>query len=144
MRLREIRAVVAWLVLAIATVGQRPVIALQEVPQPARAERENNVKQLHQAHSAARGQRGLAGSRLVVEISRDAQKHADWMASTGQFVHSDLDYWEVILMGPGTPEKAIEGWMDSKNHRKILMSGGEIGFGYAKITGVVYWVGMVR
>ena len=144
MRLREIGAVVAWLVLAIATVGQRPVSALQEVPQPARAERENNVKQLHQAHSAARGQRGLAGSRLVVEISRDAQKHADWMARTGQFVHSDLDYWEVILMGPGTPEKAIEGWMDSKNHRKILMSGGEIGFGHASVEGETYWVGLVR
>jgi uncharacterized protein YkwD len=144
MRLREIGAVVAWAVLAVVIVCQQPVVALQEVPQPASAEQENTVKQLHQAHSMARSDRGLVGSRLVAEINRDAQKHADWMASTGQFVHSNLDYWEVILMGPQTPEKALEGWLDSKDHRKILMSGGEIGFGYARINGVAYWVGMVR
>ena len=144
MRLREIGTVVAWVVLAVVVVCQQPVVALQEVPQPASAEQENTVKQLHQAHSMARSDRGLVGSRLVAEINRDAQKHADWMASTGQFVHSNLDYWEVILMGPQTPEKALEGWLDSKDHRKILMSGGEIGFGYARINGVAYWVGMVR
>ena len=144
MRLREIGAVVAWAVLAVVIVCQQPVVALQEVPQPASAEQENTVKQLHQAHSMARSDRGLVGSRLVAEINRDAQKHADWMASTGQFVHSNLDYWEVILMGPQTPEKALEGWLDSKDHRKILMSGGEIGFGYARINGVAYWGGMVR
>ncbi len=144
MRLREIGAVVAWAVLAVVIVCQQPVVALQEVPQPASADQVNAVKQLYQAHSVARGERGLVGSRLVAEINRDAQKHADWMASTGQFVHSNLDYWEVILMGPQTPEKALEGWLDSKDHRKILMSGGEIGFGYARINGVTYWVGMVR
>ncbi|HAB14449.1 MAG TPA: hypothetical protein DCE47_22420 [Planctomycetaceae bacterium] len=144
MRLREIGAVVAWAVLAVVIVCQQPVVALQEVPQPASADQVNAVKQLYQAHSVARGERGLVGSRLVAEINRDAQKHADWMASTGQFVHSNLDYWEVILMGPQTPEKALEGWLDSKDHRKILMSGGEIGFGYARINGVAYWVGMVR
>ena len=144
MRLREIGAVVAWAVLAVVIVCQQPVVALQEVPQPASADQVNAVKQLYQAHSVARGERGLVGSRLVAEINRDAQKHAGWMASTGQFVHSNLDYWEVILMGPQTPEKALEGWLDSKDHRKILMSGGEIGFGYARINGVAYWVGMVR
>ena len=144
MRLREIGAVVAWAVLAVVIVCQQPVVALQEVPQPASADQVNAVKQLYQAHSVARGERGLVGSRLVAEINRDAQKHADWMASTGLFVHSNLDYWEVILMGPQTPEKALEGWLDSKDHRKILMSGGEIGFGYARINGVAYWVGMVR
>ena len=144
MRLREIGAVVAWAVLAVVIVCQQPVVALQEVPQPASADQVNAVKQLYQAHSVARGEGGLVGSRLVAEINRDAQKHADWMASTGQFVHSNLDYWEVILMGPQTPEKALEGWLDSKDHRKILMSGGEIGFGYARINGVAYWVGMVR
>ena len=143
MRLREIGTVVAWVVLAVVVVCQQPVVALQEVPQGL-AEQENAVKQLHQAHSVARGERGLVGSRLVAEINRDAQKHADWMASTGQFVHSNMDYWEVILMGPQTPEKALEGWLDSKDHRKILMSGGEIGFGYARINGGAYWVGMVR
>ena len=143
MKLREIGTVVAWVVLAVVIVCQRPVVALQEVPQGL-AEQENAVKQLHQAHSVARGERGLVGSRLVAEINQDAQKHAEWMASSGQFVHSNLDYWEVILMGPQTPEKALEGWLDSKDHRKILMSGGEIGFGYARINGVAYWVGMVR
>ena len=87
MRLREIGAVVVWLVLAIATVGQRPVIALQEVPQPARAERENNVKQLHQAHSAARGQRGLAGSRLVVEIVIWFSKVGGWKGGRREIFH---------------------------------------------------------
>ena len=81
---------------------------------------------------------------MVTGISRDAQKHADWMASTGQFVHSGMDYWEVIETGPTTPEKAIEGWLESEAHREILMSGAEIGFGFAEVDGVTYWVGLVR
>jgi len=71
MKLREIGTVVAWVVLAVVIVCQRPVVALQEVPQGL-AEQENAVKQLHQAHSVARDERGLVGSRLVAEINRDA------------------------------------------------------------------------
>ena len=102
------------------------------------------IKKLHEAHSAARDARGLVGSRLVSKISRDAQKHADWMATTGQFVHSEMGYWEVIQTGPLTPQKAIEGWLESQAHREILMSGAEIGFGFAESNGVLYWVGLVR
>jgi len=40
------------------------------------------------------------------------------MASTGQFVHSGMGYWEVIQTGPTTSEKAIEGWL-KKNKEAV-------------------------
>lgn len=131
-------------VLALGVLSGEPVSAGQQpgVSKDARQQVRNN--QLHKFHTAARSERSLVGSRLVSKISRDAQKHADWMASTGQFVHSGMRYWEVILTGPKTSEKAIAGWLESPAHCEILMSGGEIGFGFAEADGVTYWVGLVR
>jgi len=144
MRIRSTGVVVACGVFALTFFGEEPVGAVQQVPGSTETGQQVRIKQLYQAHSAARAERGLVGSQLVSEISRDAQKHADWMASTGQFVHSEMNYWEVIQMGPKTPEKAIEGWLESQPHREILMSGTEIGFGVAEVDGVIYWVGLVR
>jgi len=144
MRIRSSWAVVALGVFVVALVVAGPAKALQQVPGLADTPQRARIKQLHTAHSAARAQHGLVGSQLVTEISRDAQKHADWMASTGQFVHSGMSYWEVIQTGPTTSEKAIEGWLESEAHREILMSGAEIGFGYAEVDGETYWVGLVR
>ena len=144
MRIRGSWVVVVLGVFAVGLVVAGPVSALQQVPGSAETLQQARIKQLHTAHSAARDERGLVGSRLVTRISRDAQKHADWMASTGQFVHSGMNYWEVIQTGPKTPEKAIEGWLESEAHREILMSGAEIGFGFAEVDGVTYWVGLVR
>jgi len=144
MRIRSSWAVVVLGVFALGLVVAGPVNALQQVPGSADTSQRARIKQLHTAHSAARDERGLVASQLVTEISRDAQNHADWMASTGQFVHSGMNYWEVIQTGPKTPEKAIEGWLESAAHREILMSGAEIGFGFAKVEGVTYWVGLVR
>jgi len=144
MRMRSSWAVVVLGVFVVALVVAGPVNALQQVPGSADTTQQTRIRQLHSAHSTARDQRGLVGSQLVTEISRDAQKHADWMASTGKFVHSGMDYWEVIQTGPTTSEKAIEGWLESEAHREILMSGAEIGFGYAEVDGETYWVGLVR
>ena len=144
MRIRSTGIVIACGVFALAFYGGEPVNAVQQVPKSTQTKQQIRVKQLHSAHSTARAERGLVGSQLVSEISRDAQKHADWMASTGQFVHSEMNYWEVIQMGSMTPEKAIEGWLESQPHREILMSGVEIGFGHAEVDGVAYWVGLVR
>jgi uncharacterized protein YkwD len=131
-------------VLALGVLSGEPVSAWQQpgVSKDARQQVRNN--QLHKFHTAARSEQSLVGSRLVSEISRDAQKHANWMASTGQFVHSGMRYWEVILTGPKASEKAIAGWLESPAHCEILMSGGEIGFGFAEADGVTYWVGLVR
>ena len=144
MKIPSTRSVVVCGLFALAVFGQETANALQQVPGSATTKQQVWIKKLHEAHSAARDERGLVGSRLVSEISRDAQKHADWMATTGQFVHSEMGYWEVIQTGPLTPQKAIEGWLESQAHREILMSGAEIGFGFAESNGVVYWVGLVR
>ena len=144
MRIRSPGVVVACGMFALSLCGQSPLEALQKVSPSTKTSRQVRIKQLHKSHTSARGDRGLVGSRLVSEISRDAQKHADWMASTGQFVHSEMGYWEVIQTGPKTPEKAIAGWLESQAHREILMSGAEIGFGFAEADGVTYWVGLVR
>lgn len=144
MRVRSTGVVVACGVFALALYAEAPANAVQQVPGPTETRQQARIKQLYRAHSAARAERGLVGSRLVSEISHDAQKHADWMASTGQFVHSEMNYWEVIQMGPKTPETAIAGWLESQPHREILMSGAEIGFGFAEVDGVSYWVGLVR
>ena len=144
MRIPSTRSVVVCGLFALAVFGQEPANALQQVPGSATTKQQVRIKKLHEAHSAARDARGLVGSRLVSKISRDAQKHADWMATTGQFVHSEMGYWEVIQTGPQTPQKAIKGWLESQAHREILMSGAEIGFGFAESNGVLYWVGLVR
>ncbi len=144
MRIRSTGVVIACGVFALAVCGREPANAVQQVPRSVETKLQIRITQLHKVHSSARGERGLVGSRLVPEISRDAQKHADWMASTGKFVHSEMNYWEVIQTGPKTSQKAIEGWLESQPHREILMSGAEIGFGFAEADGVTYWVGLVR
>ncbi len=149
MRFRGSKRVTAWVVLGVVAAvvaGVEPARtqAWQQVPESPAGTRTSRIEQLHDAHSVERGDRGWVASELVDEINKEAQRHADWMASTGQFVHSSGGFWEVILTGPKSPDEAMAGWIESKEHRKILMSGAEIGFGYAEADGVTYWVGMVR
>jgi|GEM_PF-1219659 uncharacterized protein YkwD len=144
MRVRSWAIGFSCVMLALGVLSGESVSAWQQSGVSKDASQQVRNKQLHKFHTAARSERSLVGSRLVSEISRDAQKHADWMASTGQFVHSGMQYWEVILTGPKTSEKAIAGWLESPAHCEILMSGGEIGFGFAEADGVTYWVGLVR
>jgi len=141
MRTWEWKGVVLLLLVGLSW---RPALALQEVPPKNWLSDKPILRSLHKEHTSIRSRRGLKASTLSQELCRDAQKHADWMASTGRFEHSDMPYWEVILMGPPTPAGALQGWMESSAHREILMGGGEIGFGHAVANGKTYWVGMVR
>lgn len=131
-------------VLLLVGLSWQSAWALQEVPSKDWLSDKPLLRSLHKEHTSIRNQRGVEASTLSQELCREAQKHADWMASTGRFEHSDRPYWEVILMGPSTPAGALEGWMESSAHREILMSGSEIGFGQAVVNGKTYWVGMVR
>ncbi len=144
MRFQAAKGLVALAVSTMTVVTGPSAVALQVIAPGVPVNEGAVVKVLHGAHSSARADKGFVDSKLVGSLCRDAQKHADWMARTGQFVHSGMPYWEVILTGPETAEEAIHSWMKSRDHRKILMSGGEIGFGHAAVDGVTYWVGLVR
>ena len=73
-----------------------------------------------------------------------AQRHAEWMANSGYYMHSSLPYREIIFRGPRSSQAAIQGWIYSPAHHGIMLSGREVGFGYMKRNGNTYWVGVFR
>ena len=91
-----------------------------------------------------RGQMGRGPVRLNAEMCLAAQRHANWMASTGAYQHSGLPYAEIIFAGPTSPDAAIQGWIASPAHHGIMLSGSEVGFGYQVRNGQPYWVGVFR
>ena len=91
-----------------------------------------------------RSQMGRGPVRLNAEMCLAAQRHANWMASTGAYQHSGLPYMEVIFCGPTSADSAVQGWIASPAHHGILLSGAEVGFGYMVRNGVPYWVGVFR
>ena len=91
-----------------------------------------------------RAQMGLAPVELDAQMCLDAQRHANWMASTGAFQHSGLPYLEIIFQGVATPEGAVQGWIASPPHHGIMLSGTRVGFGYQVRGGYPYWVGVFR
>lgn len=92
-------------------------------------------------------------------LTAAAQAHADWMASSGCFGHVCPDepvvgarvlqagyqwsWWaENIAFGYPTPEKVVDGWMNSPGHRANILNPNlrEIGIG-AILDGMrSYWV----
>lgn len=72
-----------------------------------------------------------------------AQQHAEWMARTGVYRHSGKPWPEIIFQGPGTARNAINGWIRSPAHHRIMLKRGKyVGFGYMVINGRDYWVGL--
>lgn len=91
-----------------------------------------------------RVQSGLQPVRISAELCVAAQRHAVWMADTGAFQHSGLPWPEIIFAGPQRAEDAIQGWIYSPAHHGIMLSGGEVGFGYMVRNGRPCWVGLFR
>ncbi len=102
------------------------------------------IQKLLKLHNEERARWGIEPLRLNPEMCLAAQQHAEWMAQTGYYQHSNLPWAEIIFMGPLTPEDAVSGWIASPPHYSVMLSGTEAGFGYAVRDGVTYWVGVFR
>lgn len=102
------------------------------------------VSSLVSLTNAHRARYGLRPVTVNAQMCVAAQNHANWMASTGYFQHSGLPYMEIIFYGPRSTNDAINGWIASPAHHSIMLSGSQVGFGYANRNGTPYWVGVFR
>ena len=102
------------------------------------------ILKLLELNNQERARIGYPGCTLNAELCVAAQQHAEWMAETGYYMHSNLPWPEIIFSGPLTPEDATNGWIWSPAHYSIMVSGSEAGFGYAVRDGYTYWVGLFQ
>jgi hypothetical protein len=102
------------------------------------------IARLLELHNQTRARVGLAPLALNSQMCAAAQRHANWMASTGAFAHSGLPYRENIAHGQSSPEQAVQSWTYSPGHYQNMCSGREAGFGYQVRGGAGYWVAVFR
>jgi len=102
------------------------------------------ILRLLELHNETRARAGMPELTLNTEMCLKAQKHAQWMASTGAFAHSGLPYRENIAYSQLTPESAVRTWTYSPPHYNNLLRGHEAGFGYMVRNGRTYWVAVFR
>jgi uncharacterized protein YkwD len=100
-------------------------------------------RKLLEFHNVERAKRKVAPLVRNEKLDAAAQKHNDWMARNGKLKHSDVgDHitkegykWhsvgENIAMGYDTPERAMNGWMNSSGHRANILASRfkDVGFG---------------
>ncbi len=102
------------------------------------------IVELLERHNQERARVGIGPLTLNTDMCLAAQRHADWMAKSGIYQHSSLPYREIIFQGPQSAAGAVAGWIASPAHHSIMLSGSEAGFGYMKVGGRTYWVGVFR
>jgi len=102
------------------------------------------IARLLELHNQTRARVGLPPLSLNQQMCSAAQRHANWMASTGAFAHSGLPYRENIAYAQRSPEHAVQTWTYSPGHYQNMCSGREAGFGYQTRGGVGYWVAVFR
>ena len=91
------------------------------------------------------------------ELTRAAQKHADWMAANRRMSHQgergsspgarikaagyDWSAWGENVAPAPTPEDVMRVWLNSPGHRRNIKSGAyaDVGFGHASSSGTIYW-----
>jgi uncharacterized protein YkwD len=115
------------------------------LPQKRALHEHPTLVRLVELNNQMRAQYGLAPQRVSPELTLLAQRHAEWMASTGSFVHNySHGYPEIIYTGAPSVESAINGWMNSGPHRGIMLSGNTaVGYGYyISPGGQTYWCGV--
>lgn len=111
------------------------------------------------AINALRRDRGLRTVRMSTQLTASAEAHSMAMAEEGFFAHESLDgtdfwqriarfyptrgfeHWTVgenLLWGSPsvTPEKAVDLWLESSSHRRILLNPvwAEIGLSAVRVT----------
>ncbi|SEM10336.1 CAP domain-containing protein [Nonomuraea pusilla] len=107
--------------------------------------------------NAARASHGCGALRVDARLTRSARTHSLEMARTGRLSHNSPDgaspwdrmdragyHWgaaENIGTGYGTPEEAVRGWLDSRDHRRNILDCGlkAIGVGVASGPGGPWW-----
>jgi len=102
------------------------------------------IQQLLKLHNEERKRNGLSKLTLNTKMCLKAQDHANWMAETGYYQHSNLPYPEIIFQGPTTAASAVNGWIASPAHHSIMLTGSQVGFGYMVMNGSHYWVGVFQ
>lgn len=96
-------------------------------------------------NNALRQQYGLRPQKVSPHLTLLAQRHAEWMAQSGNFAHNySHGYPEIIYWGARNVDDAFAGWMNSGPHRGIIMSGNtHVGYGFAiGPNGATYWCGV--
>src|SRR5262245_59804805 len=79
---------------------------------------------MFERNNELRQQYGLPAQRVSPQLTLLAQKHAEWMASTGSFVHNyNHGYPEIIYWNARSIGDAFNGWMNSGPHRSIILNG---------------------
>ena len=109
-------------------------------------------------HNQARAVEKLPSLEVSQKLQSAAQKHAEEMAERRKMTHDGVDgstvleraqrqgyrlrrCGENIAFGHYTPAHVMEGWLDSRPHRKNILGGfTQIGIGYATAkNGTPYW-----
>lgn len=86
---------------------------------------------------------GLRPLKLSPRLMNLARRHANTMAQTGNFQHSNFGVAENIAWGQGDSSEAVGDWMNSPGHRANLLGGSytHIGVSWARgRDGRLYWV----
>jgi uncharacterized protein YkwD len=89
-----------------------------------------------------RGRYGLRPLKMSPRLMNLARRHANWMAQSGNFQHSNFGVAENIAWGQSDSSEAVGDWMNSSGHRaNILGSYTHIGVAWARGSdGRLYWV----
>jgi|GEM_PF-555259 hypothetical protein len=101
------------------------------------------IVRMMELQNIERARYGLAPLKMNEKMCLAAQKHAEWMAETGYYMHSNLPWPEIIHAGPRTAEGAVNDWIWSPSHHAVMLTGQVAGLGYAKNGGVGYWVTVI-
>lgn len=114
---------------------------------------------LHNLHNIQRSQRGADALDVDAKLMAAAQRHATWMARTGQLTHTgEAGYrsfsdrisregyqmavgGENIAHGYRTPQDVMAGWMNSSGHRQNILNPAfdHVGYGVVSGDGNLYW-----
>lgn len=97
----------------------------------------------HSEQNRIRAMYGYGPLQFDRELQARAQRHAEWMATTGRYEHSG-EISEIIHRGPTNARDAFNGYLHSPAHFRVMLSGTRTGHGHAVRDGVSYWATIVK
>ena len=90
--------------------------------------------ELMDEHNIVRRDHNIEFFDIDLELQREAENHAKWMAQNESLVHSPIRYGaENIGRGNVSPKKMVNIWMNSSGHRRNILDKR-----YTKIGAAVY------
>ena len=90
--------------------------------------------ELMDEHNIVRRDHNIEFFDIDLELQREAEDHAKWMARNESLVHSPITYGaENIGRGNVSPKKMVNIWMNSSGHRRNILDKR-----YTKIGAAVY------